>query len=95
MEKENIEVFMDEDANHCIIIGTNDIGEAEKALREQEKEWYGEKHEEEPIPIDDFGRADIFKGEKNGEDYYYWGHDPLGKFDNNKWEILEVFVANL
>ncbi|MDZ4227861.1 MAG: hypothetical protein U1E54_01305 [Candidatus Levybacteria bacterium] len=93
--KENIIVFTDEDANYCVIVGTDDRGEAEKALREQEEEWYGKDHEEKPIPMEDFYSADIFYGEKNGEDYYYWGHEPKKHFDGGKVEILEGFVANL
>lgn len=86
---------MDDDANYCVIVGTDDKGEAEKALREQEEEWYGKDHEEKPIPIEDFYSADILYGEKNGEGFYYWGHEPFGKFDDNKCEIMEGFVANL
>lgn len=90
-----IDVFMDDDANYCVITGTTDRSEAEKALRKQEIGWYGENHEEKPIPIDDFYLADILYGEKSGEGFYYWGHEPLGKFDDNKYEIIEGFIANL
>ena len=61
---EEIYVFEDEDANWCVIVGTNDIKKAEKALRETEIEWYGENHEEEPLLIDDFYPATIFYGKQ-------------------------------
>jgi len=90
-----IEVFMDDDANYCVIIGTTDRTEAEKALRENEEMWYGKDHEEKPIPIDDFGLADIYYGkQKNGEDSYYWGDKPK-EFFEGKYETEEGFVAPL
>lgn len=35
----NILVFMDDNAQYCAIVGTNDIKEAETTLRKQEVEW--------------------------------------------------------
>lgn len=92
---EQVIVFQNESADYCVIVGTDDKGEAEKALREQEEEWYGKDHEERPIPMDDFYSADILYGEKDGEDYYYWGRHPKPHFDGGKVEILAGFVANL
>lgn len=97
MEKEkNIQVFEDEDATYCVIVGTSDLKEAEEALRKQEIEWYGENHEEEPIPIEDFGKADIYLGTKNGEEnFHYWGDEPEKFFDKGKYETLEGFITYL
>ena len=92
---EEIYVFEDEDANWCVIVGTNDIKKAEKALRETEIEWYGENHEEEPLLIDDFYPATIFYGkQKNGEDGYYWGQEPH-EFFEGKYEKEDGFICNL
>jgi len=86
---------MDEDANYCVIVGTNDRKEAEKALRENEEMWYGKDYEEKPIPMDDFGLADIYYGkQKNGEDGYYWGDKP-NEFFEGKYETEDGFVASL
>ena len=95
MEKE-IFVFMDEDADYCVIVGTNDKKEAEKALRNTEVEWYGKDHEENPLPIDDFYLADIYHGkQKNGDDgSYYWGNKPEEFFEGS-YTTEEGFVANL
>ncbi len=88
-------VFMDDDANYCVIVGTEDRDEAEKALRETENEWYGDNHEEAPIPIDDFYMADIYYGELNGEPFYYWGPKEKIKFPEHSYELLPGFVASL
>lgn len=87
-------VFMDEDANYCVIAGTNDKEVAEKALREQEEEWYGKDHEEKPLDFNEFYPADILYGEVNGEPMYYWGPKDKIKF-NGPYENLEGFVCNL
>lgn len=94
--KKEISVLMDEDANYCVIVGTNDIKEAEKALRKQEIEWYGERHEEKPIPIEDFYLADIYYGRPKGdsEDGYYWGTKPEEFFEGS-YKTEEGFIAAL
>ena len=89
-----IQVFMDDDANYCVIAGTNDRVEAEKALRETEEEWYGKDHEEKPLAIEEFYSVDIFYGQVNGEPFYYWGDKSKMKFEGEV-ENLEGFVANL
>lgn len=38
----NINVFEDDNANFCYIVGTKDPKEAEAALREQENLWFGD-----------------------------------------------------
>ena len=86
---------MDEDANYCIIIGTSNKVEAEKALRKAEIEWYGENHEEEPIPFEDFYLADIYSGKKDKEDGYYFGKEPEKWFDGGKFETEKGFIADL
>ena len=93
---EQIEVFMDEDANYCVIVGTDNRGIAEKALRENEDMWYGKDHEEEPIPIEDFSLADIYYGKsKQGEEEsYYWGDNPKEFFEGD-YETEKGFVASL
>ena len=94
-EKE-IFVFQDENANYCVIVGTDDRAVAEKALRDQEDEWYGKDHEEKPIPFDNFGSADIYfgKSKKNGEEQYYWGENPKDYFDGD-YTTENGFVAGL
>ena len=67
----------------------------EKVLRETEIEWYGENHEEKPIPMDDFSLIDIYYGKaKDREEGYYWGNKPE-EFFEGKYETKEGFVASL
>ena len=92
----DIFVFTDEDASYCIIVGTTDKAKAEKALRETEIEWYGENHEEESIPFEDFYLATIYYGTKDKEDgCYYWGENPEKWFDDGHFETIDGFIANL
>lgn len=95
--EKKIFVFQDEDANYCVIVGTADIKKAEKALRDQEEEWYGKEHPEEPIPVDDFQAAVIYYGtaKVGGEDFYYWGDNPQDVFVGGKYETEEGFIASL
>ncbi len=92
MENE-IYVFQDENADYCIIAGTNDRDAALRALRKTEDEWFGENHTEEKLDINEFSAADIYHGTKNDEDGYYWGaDDPAKYFDGGKYEKLDGFV---
>jgi hypothetical protein len=94
--KKEINVFMDDDARYCAIVGTTNKVEAEKALREQEEEWYGKNHEEKPIPFIDFGAMTFRVGEKNGETLYDWSDkNPSEVFDGGKFEKIDGFLAAL
>jgi hypothetical protein len=96
MEEKKILVYEDDDANWCIIVGTNDRDKAEKALRETEDEWYGKPHMEESMLMDDFSAATIYCGTKNKqEDTYYWGDKPEEWFDDGKFTTEDGFIAPL
>ena len=98
--KKNILVFQDENAQFCVVVGTNDLIEAETAVRNQEDEWYGKDHEEKPIPMEYFYPAYIYYGKSDetqggdGEEQYYWGDKPDAYF-KGKYTKEDGFVANL
>jgi len=68
----NINVFQDDDANYCYIVGTSDPKEAEEALRKQENIWYGDDERkwdasigEKRMSFDDFSATDFYiRGER-------------------------------
>lgn len=87
---------MDDNAQYCAIVGTNDIKEAETTLRKQEVEWYGENHEEQPIPINDFDSITFKVGQRNGETFYSWSNEITAKdFDDGKFDEVSGFLAPL
>ena len=92
---EDIIVFMDEDATYCVIAGTDDKVEAEKALRETELEWFGEGYEnaEGKMNMDDFGLVDMLEGERDGETYYYWGKKSDKKIFDKEYKLIKGFMA--
>lgn len=74
--KKDIYVFQDDNANYCFIVGTDDPIIAEKALREQEDQWYGPENErisdlEKPLDFSKFDptklyiRGEIIHWDKN------------------------------
>ena len=66
MKNNIIYVFQDDNANYCFIVGTADAGEAESALRLQERVWYGEDESkwngttEKRMPFDIFYPTKIY-----------------------------------
>jgi len=62
----NIQVFEDDNAMFCYIVGTTDEKEAEAALRAQENIWFGDDESkwdggiEKRIPWSDFGHATFY-----------------------------------
>jgi hypothetical protein len=98
----NISVFQDENANYCVIVGTDDRVEAEAALRKQEDEWFGplaqrdpDNELEKPMNMDDFVAGDIYHGTYKGEECHYWGDDPAAYFDGGKYTTEPGFIAPL
>lgn len=88
-------IFVTEDENYIVIVGTNDRVAAEKALRDAEVTWYGENHEEPQLDFEQFALCDIYRGTKDGEENtVYWGENPGSFFDaNTDVEIEEGFVG--
>ena len=66
----DIQVFQDDNASYCFIVGTSDEKEAEAALREQENVWFGEDESEwrdfeKRMDFADFGRMTFYiRGER-------------------------------
>lgn len=94
--KTNIQVFQDENASHCFIIGTDDVVEAEEALREAEEGWYGpiEKRDmstyERPMDFAAFDRQTFYL---SGENIFL--SKEAAKGTKGRLAIREGFLAPL